>query len=171
MGVLGFIEDSFCLRIHNTRLLHIHAYRVGIVHSWEQGWRIHGMRQSQRFIVHILRYGAWNVSSPEWNWESPLEASMMTFTPTCSGIDEMAIGCLSSHSFLDKGCLFSTIHVDSHKCEILSMRLLGLLLWFSKYWRSSIHNCEYEWIEDYFIYRMQYKSKRQLVHMWRKRQG
>ena len=33
MGVLGFIEDSFCLRIHNTRLLHIYASRVGIVHS------------------------------------------------------------------------------------------------------------------------------------------
>ena len=83
----------------------------------------------------------------------------------------MWIGCLSSHSFLDKGCLFSTIHVDSHKCEILSMRPLGLPLWFSKWWRSIIHNCEYEWIEDYFIYRMQYKSKKQVVHVWRKRQG
>ena len=95
----------------------------------------------------------------------------MTFTPTCSGIDEQWIGCLSSHSFLDKGCLFSTIHVDSHKCEILSMRPLDLLLWFSKYWRSSIHNCEYEWIEDYFVYRMQYKSKLFIVYVWRKRQG
>ena len=95
----------------------------------------------------------------------------MTLTPTCSGIDEQWIGCLSSHSFLDKGCLFSTIHVDSHKCENLSMRPLGLLLWFSSYWSSRIHNCEYEWIEGCLFYRMQYKSKRQIVYVWRKRQG